>query len=185
MRSVPRKYQDCSIGLPIASCPRPNGTEIVISATAAAVREMVDEPAELVVTVWHDITDSEHLENLRNQFFAAAAHSLKTPVAIIKANAQVLSRGAAPQFRRSTAAIERQSDRIDRLVQNLLVLARARSQTLKLYPNKLELEPLVKQVVRELAEDSLQRDVHTKVVNSPRIYADQERLVRGRSELDP
>ena len=44
----------------------------------------------------HDITDTEHLERLRDQFFAAAAHSLKTPVAVIKADVQSLMPAAAP-----------------------------------------------------------------------------------------
>jgi PAS domain-containing protein len=44
-----------------ASMHPPSGPEIVISATAAAVREKADEPAALVVSVMHDITDTEHL----------------------------------------------------------------------------------------------------------------------------
>lgn len=154
----------------------PGGDEVVISSTGAAVREKVGEPAELVVSVMHDITDSEHLERLRDQFFAAAAHSLKTPVAIIKANVQVMSRGAAPQLRRSTTAIERQCGRIDRLVQNLLALARVRSRTLQLHPAQVELGPLVERIAREMAATSHQHDVRTEVGASPPVHADQERL---------
>jgi signal transduction histidine kinase len=154
----------------------PGGPELVFSSTAAAVRETVGEPADAVVSVMHDITDSEHLDRLRDQFFAAAAHSLKTPVAVIKANAQVLSRGASPQLRRSTAAIERQCGRIDRLVQNLLVLSRARSRTLQLYPAEVELGPLVEKVVREMATASPGHEVRTEEVAPQRIHADPERL---------
>jgi signal transduction histidine kinase len=100
---------------------------------------------ELVVSVLHDITDSEHIESLRDQFFAAAAHSLKTPVAIIKANAQLLSRGAGPHPGKSMAASDRQCGRIDRLIQNLLVLSRARSRTLQLAPLEVALAPVVEQ----------------------------------------
>ncbi len=154
----------------------PDAPELVIVATAAAVREKVGELAGLVVSVMHDITDFEQMDRVRDQFFAAAAHSLKTPVAVIKANAQVLSRGAAPQLRRSTAAIERQCGRIDRLVQNLLVLARARSRTLQLYPMEVELGPLVEGIVREMATASREHQVRAELTASPRIHADQERL---------
>jgi signal transduction histidine kinase len=154
----------------------PDAPELVISSTGAAVRGAVGELPELVVSVLHDITDSEHLEQLRDQFFAAAAHSLKTPVAIIKANAQLVSRGAAPQLRRSAAAIDRQCGRIDRLIQNLLVLSRARTSTLQLIPTELELGPLVEQVAREMATASLEHEVRTELTSTSRIHADRERL---------
>jgi signal transduction histidine kinase len=154
-----------------------SGPEIVISVTAAALREKADEPAALVVSVMHDITDTEHLEQLRDQFFAAAAHSLKTPVAIIKTNVQLLSRGAPPEFRRSTVAIERQCDRIDRLVQNLFVIARVRSRTLQLHPGEVNLAPLVDQIAREFVSASVPHDVRTEMACSPRVYADPERLL--------
>jgi signal transduction histidine kinase len=155
----------------------PGLPELVISAIAAAVRDEAGEPAELVVSVMHDITHSEHLERLRDQFFAGAAHSLKTPVAVIKANAQLLGRSATPALRRSTAAIDRQCGRIDRLVQNLLVLARHRSRTLQLHPAEVELGPVVEQAVREMATASVEHEVRSEIASSPRIYADQESLV--------
>lgn len=161
----------------------PDAPELVISSTAAAVRGEVGGLAELVVSVLHDITDSEQIERVRDQFFAAAAHSLKTPVAIIKANAQLLSRGATPQLGRSAAAIDRQCGRIDRLTQNLLVLARARTRTLQLSPVETELRPLVEQVVREMATASVEHEVRTEVASSPRIHADPERLAMALRNL--
>ena len=153
-----------------------NGKEFVISATAAAVRSKAGVPAEVVVSVFHDITEADQLERLRDQFFAGAAHSLKTPVAIIKANVQILSRFDAPQHRRAIAPIERQCERIDRLVQNLLVLARLRSQTLKLHPCETELRPLVAEVALEMGRASRQHEVRTELVASPRAFVDEERF---------
>jgi signal transduction histidine kinase len=154
----------------------PDAPEVVISSTAAAVRDVADGPADVVVSVMHDITTDEHLERLRDQFFASAAHTLKTPVTIIKANAQIISRDADPRFRRASSAIERQCGRIDRLVQNLLVLARARSKTLELHMDDVDLGRIVERIVREVRTASLQHEVSTEVIASPRVYADRERL---------
>jgi signal transduction histidine kinase len=162
---------------------RPGAPELVISATAAAVRDEVGEPAHLVVSVLHDITTSEHLDRIRDQFFAAAAHSLKTPVAVIKGNAQLLSRSAAPGLLRSTAAIERQCGRIDRLVQNLLLLARHRSGTLRLHATELELAPLVEQVVHEMSAASAAHEVLARLGDSPRIHADRDSLATALRNL--
>jgi PAS domain S-box-containing protein len=152
------------------------GRRLIISVVAAAVRLRSGVTPEMVVSVMHDITDAENLEQLRNQFFAAAAHALKTPVAVIKANAQMLSRAEPAQVERSTAAIERQCGRMDRLVQNLLVLARARSRTLQLHFDEVELAPLVEKVAREMAVGRRGIEIRSLVTAAPRVLADPERL---------
>lgn len=153
----------------------PGGPELVILATAAAVRERAGDWAELVVSVMHDITATEHLERHRDQLFMAAAHALKTPIAVIKTCAQLLVRGQG-QVETVAGSIERQCGRTDRLVQNLLVFARARSRTLQLYPHEVRLESLVQDIATEMSGASAEHDVRTRVVASPRIYADYERL---------
>ena len=61
----------------------------------------------MVVSAMHDITAAAHQELMRDQFFAAAAHSLKTPVAIIKTNVQGLAQRFDAGLTRPMAAIER------------------------------------------------------------------------------
>lgn len=156
------------------------GGEVVIRSLASGVRLEVGAPATWVVSVMHDITDSERLERMRDQFFAAAAHSLKTPLAIIKADVQALapvaphepSRVAPP---RVTASIIRQCDRMDRLVQNLLIMARAREQTLELHPSALALRPLIERISGE-GVWSHRHVVQTDVTGSPSLHADPERI---------
>jgi signal transduction histidine kinase len=154
----------------------PDAPEVVIFATAAPVREEWGGPAEAVVSVMHDVTTEERLEQLRDGFFAAAAHALKTPVAVIKANAQIVGRDPEPRLQRATEAIDRQCGRIDRLVQNLLVLARARSKTLQLAPREVALAPLVERISVEMEASALQHEVHAEIAATPRVHADEERL---------
>ena len=153
-----------------------DGRELVISAKAAAVRMSLEESPELVVSVMHDITDAAQFDRLRDDFFAAAAHSLKTPVAIIKTNAEILSVAGPGKASKSAVAIQRQCDRIDLLLQNLLVLARVGSNTLQLYPTDVDLKPLVERVVQQQAAMRGQRQVKCDLAGSPRVHADAERL---------
>jgi signal transduction histidine kinase len=153
----------------------PKAAALEISATAAGVRMQLGEPACWVVSVMHDITDTANLEHLRDQFFTAAAHSLKTPLAVIKADVQALLPTAEARQQKIAASIGRQCDRIDRLVQNLLVLTRARSQTLELHPRPIGLRPLVERIARE-GVWSHRHDVRTDVTGWPLLRADQERL---------
>jgi nitrogen-specific signal transduction histidine kinase len=153
----------------------PPAGELVASITAAGVQLEVGAPATWVVSVIHDVSASEQLERMRDQFFAAAAHSLKTPAAVIKADAQLLAPAIPARYRSVAASIERQSDRIDRLVQNLIVLARARTRTLELHPSALALRPLVERIAREPIWRH-RHEVRTEVTGSPEIQGDQERL---------
>jgi signal transduction histidine kinase len=155
-----------------------NGTERIVSVTAAAVRVYADDRPEAVVSVMHDITESERMNTLRDQFFAAAAHALKTPVAVIKANAQLLLTVGAGPARDAAVAIGQQCDRMDLLVQNLFVVGRIRTQSLRLYPQEVELLPLVEQVVAFVAARSTEHPIGTElsVRPQPRVHADQERL---------
>jgi signal transduction histidine kinase len=153
----------------------PGGDPIVTNVTAAGVRLKLDEPASWAVSVMHDITAVDSLERMRDRFFAAAAHSLKTPVAIIKTDAQALAKVVPPKLKGVAASLERQSDRIDRLVQNLMVLARARTGTLELHPVVTDVGPLIEAIAREPVW-SHRHEVDAEVVGSPRVFADPERL---------
>lgn len=156
--------------------PEQKADELVISVKAAAVRMSLDESPELVVSVMHDITDAAQFDRLRDDFFAAAAHSLKTPVAVIKTNAEVVSIGNAAMASESAAAIKRQCERIDLLLQNLLVLARVGSKTLQLYPRDVDLRSLVERVVQQQVANRSPSDVKCELAGSPRVHADAERL---------
>jgi signal transduction histidine kinase len=161
----------------------PGRPEVVISSTAASVRTPEGQGPAQVVSVMHDITASAHLEKLRNQFFAAAAHSLKSPVTVIKANVQVLTERFDADLSRPMAAIERQCDRIDRLVQNLLILARASSRSLQLHQQDVELRPLVQEVVREAEAAGIRHPVSLEMTGTARVYADPERLTMAMRNL--
>lgn len=154
----------------------PGGAPVTLSVTSAAVLTTVEEPVDLVVSVMHDISESERLARLRDDFFAAAAHSLKTPVAIIHANAQAMPVTGGPRLDRARAAIERQCGRIDRLVQNLLVLARTHSRSMQFHPSAVDLRTLVERVVHEMSTASPDHSVRAEILAAPQVNADKERL---------
>jgi signal transduction histidine kinase len=147
--------------------------ELVIVATGAPVPNPEGQPTQLVVSVMHDITDNERFEAMRDQFMTAAAHYLKTPVAIIKANVQYLARTAPRHDPSLLDMMQRQCERIDGLVQNLFVLARARSNSLELHARDMELAPLVRTIARDLSDA---RDTQVTIEAHPHVRGDRERL---------
>ena len=89
----------------------------------------------------------------QRRFVADASHELRTPLTTIQGNAGLLSQGPAitEDIRRAAAAdIVAESDRMARLVDRMLTLARADSG-LKLDLAPMELKPLVTEVCRQAA----------------------------------
>jgi signal transduction histidine kinase len=154
----------------------PEGSEIVLACTAAGVRSDIGMTADLVVSVFHDLTTIEQVERLRDELFTAAAHAMKTPVAVIKSAAQLVSAEGSPQVLRSTALIDRQCARINRMVDNLLVLSRIRSRTLQLHSAAIDLGSVLEDVVGENAELAREHPVDVRLDSQVRVRADRERM---------
>lgn len=151
--------------------------EVVLMCTAAPVRTDPHGPVDLAVSVMHDITELENLERTRDQFFSAAAHALKTPVAIIKAHVHLAAARRTSQAR-ATEVIERQCGKIDRLTDNIIALARMRSGSLRLCPAPTVWADVVEEVVAEMRSASADRELVAQVDARPTVFADRDRLAQ-------
>jgi signal transduction histidine kinase len=77
--------------------------------------------------VVRDVTETRRLDAIRRDFVANASHELKTPVASIRAAAETLRDGAIDDpeaAHRFTDQLERDADRLGRIVSDLLDLSR-------------------------------------------------------------
>jgi signal transduction histidine kinase len=80
-----------------------------------------------VLLVVRDVTETRQLDAIRRDFVANASHELKTPVASIRAAAEMLRDGAIDDrdaAHRFTDQLERDADRLGRIVSDLLDLSR-------------------------------------------------------------
>ena len=102
-----------------------------------------------------DVTERQQLDQQKDEFIALASHELKTPVTAIKGNAQVATRlvnssGADSQnekLLRVLNTINSQSDRLTRLIDDLLDISRVDTSTLALYKEEFDLGKLVRETV--------------------------------------
>jgi two-component system phosphate regulon sensor histidine kinase PhoR len=111
-------------------------------------------PGGLLV-VFVDVTDVRRLESLRRDFVANVSHELRTPVTAVRSAAETL-RGAAARdpaaAERFLDIIERNAERLQRLVEDLLDLSRIESREYKLHVEPIGLAPVVGHVLT-LARD--------------------------------
>jgi two-component system, OmpR family, phosphate regulon sensor histidine kinase PhoR len=93
-----------------------------------------------VVLVLHDVTRVRRLESMRADFVANVSHELRTPLTAIRGYAETLLGGAlddSARARQFVHVIERHSERLSRLIDDLLTLS-----DLELGRTELRREPL-------------------------------------------
>lgn len=117
----------------------------------------------------------------QKQFIADSSHELRTPLTVIRGNIDLLKRNPDPENQaESLQAIERESARMQRLVQDLLLLAQADArQTVEMAP--LPLDDIVLEVFKETRVLADQRHQQLKLghFDPVVIEGDRDRLKRA------
>ncbi len=131
-----------------------------------------------VVVVLADVTEEVAFDRLKREVLAALAHEFKTPVAIVKGYAQHMSKrpDTSPAERPMVAAIERASNRLQKLIDDLVEVSGISLGRLVLYQEPVELTAMLCSVARWAAPMATH---HRLVVNAPEavaVSADRVRL---------
>ncbi|HTO53756.1 MAG TPA: ATP-binding protein [Myxococcota bacterium] len=133
--------------------------------------------AKGAVAVFHDMTEVRRLETVRRDFVANASHEIKTPLTAIRGFAEtLLGAELEPADRRKyLQVILSHSERLSRLVEDLLELSRLESGATKLEPQSLDVAALAARLCEELAPRIRERgfDVRVHGAGSPRAFADR------------
>lgn len=112
-----------------------------------ALRELQEANQQLV----EDMEQKQRMEAVQQDFFANASHELKTPLSIIKGFAEGLQDGvSAGKQDHYMKVIVEEADKMERLVKDMLDLAKLESGTLKLRKATFILSELVEEVVDKL-----------------------------------
>ena len=117
----------------------------------------------------------------QRRFMADASHELRTPVSIMRTAADVtLSRPARQEaeYREALAAVAQQASRLTRLVDDMLVLARADGGGYPMAVASVDLAALVTECVRELQPRAAEKAITVRVSLDPVILQGDEALLR-------
>ena len=98
-----------------------DGTELEVTVAPLAEEH---RSSGTVVTL-RDVTDERRLERARRDLVANVSHELKTPIAALKGFLELLEGGVSERHRREfLASMTQETDRLERLVEEQLQLAR-------------------------------------------------------------
>ena len=117
----------------------------------------------------------------QRRFMADASHELRTPVSIIRTAADVTlqqPQRTTEEYRDALAAVSQQSSRLTRLVDDMLVLARADGGGYPLVLADVDLADLVAGCVRELGGRADDRDIRVTTSLLPARVRGDEALLR-------
>ena len=143
----------------------PELSERWLQVNAAAISTSTGE-REGTILVFHDLTRLKHLERTREEFVANVSHELRTPLSLIKGYVETLLDGARnnPEVaERFLKIIERNTQRLDLLIQDLLTISALESGRVKLNLQPVDLRPLVEKVFADLKTRAEEKDM--KLVN--------------------
>jgi two-component system phosphate regulon sensor histidine kinase PhoR len=123
------------------------GGSVWVEVTASPIAPFDGQSLPSLLFVLHDITRQKRLENVRKDFVANVSHELRTPLSVIKGYVETLidaQESMPPSDRdRFLKTIQRHADRLNSLLEDLLVLSRLESARPGLVKERLELGPLL------------------------------------------
>jgi two-component system phosphate regulon sensor histidine kinase PhoR len=134
------------------------------------------------VVVFHDITRIKQLEVVRQDFVANVSHELRTPLAIFRGYLETLEDNPdlpREESNRILETMKRHSDRLNFLVEDLLILTRLEARQVQAEYSTIRIEAFFQQIVRDWGNrtNSGAVDIAVKVPKDlPTLDADALRL---------
>lgn len=136
------------------------------------------------VLTLHDITRLKQLEEIRKDFVANVSHEIKTPITAIKGFVETLLDGAIDD--RDNAArflrmIKIHSERLNTLVDDLLMLSRIELGDTPINKTEVNIEQVIDTVFMTLKEKADRKGLYLKKAipgSAHTIYADKDRLIQ-------
>jgi two-component system, OmpR family, phosphate regulon sensor histidine kinase PhoR len=150
-----------------------------LRVNAAVISNSAGE-REGTILVFHDLTRLKQLERTREDFVANVSHELRTPLSLIKGYVETLLDGARNDpaiAERFLKIIERNAERLDLLIQDLLTISALESGRMQLNLQPANLSLLVEKVFADLHSKAKNKSV--QLVNKlPELIAraDENRL---------
>jgi two-component system, OmpR family, sensor histidine kinase BaeS len=140
-----------------------------------------DEIGQLSSAVNDMATNLRHLDTTRKEFLANVSHELRTPLTYIRGYSDLLQQGliqSDEEKQRCIQTIHEESERIERMIQDLFALAQGDEGTLKIEKKEVDITKLI--VTLMLRVQQRARDNHVTVTFTPErpclVLADPQRI---------
>lgn len=138
-----------------------------------------------VVAVLHDMTKEKEVAEMKNDFVSSVSHELRTPLASIKAYIEMLIDGEAEDEKTTNEfyeVIQNESNRLSRLIDNILNISRIESGLVKINKQPQSLMVILKEALEVISPQAAQKNITLKEQLTPVFYqtlADKDMLYQA------
>ena len=158
----------------------PNGTEVLVAAKLH--RPSLDQPVEHVAVTLRSGRGRARLDRERSDLVATVAHELRSPLTGVKGFVQALlnrwDKLTDEQKKLMLQTVSVDSDRLSRLIAELLDVARIDTGRLQLYPRPCDAGVLITRIVESVAAGTA-RPIHLQVDDDlPEVLADPDKFTQ-------
>lgn len=154
-----------------------------LEVTGSTVGPLNGRTSPALLFVLHDITRQKRLENVRKEFVANVSHELRTPLSVIKGYVETLVDGhdemPFSDRDRFLKTIQRHTERLNSLLEDLLALSRLESVNPGLARERVEIGPLLASALADFRARPSAVDHQlrlTMAAEVPAIFADPLKL---------
>ncbi|MBS4195423.1 two-component system histidine kinase PnpS [Lederbergia citri] len=146
----------------------------------AHIAPFVRENGEVsgIIVVLHDVTDIRRLEKMRSDFVANVSHELKTPITSLKGFAETLLDGAMEDeelCRNFLTIIYKESDRLHRLIKDILYLSSIEHHGIPLTIEKVNVAEAVLSTAQTIKEGAAKKNLHLNLPEKSDIWIEGEK----------
>ncbi len=158
----------------------------ILSVTAKPISLSMDTGEKKAVLMsFYNITRLKQLEQMKTDFVAAVSHEIKTPITAIKGFAETLLEGAledSENAKKFLQIIKKHSERLNSLVEDLLILSAIELGELKINKSKINLQEVVDTVITTLEEKAKKKGLSLRKEfvgdSAPVLEADRDKLIQ-------
>ncbi|HHK5565793.1 TPA: sensor histidine kinase [Bacillus thuringiensis] len=125
-----------------------------------------------------DIEKERKLENTRKEFISGVSHELKTPLSIMKSCISILKDGVAEHKKEYYfQAMEKEVDKMDMLILDMLELAKFESGTYKMKIDTFYIDGVIEHICAQLLLEIEKKELHVyKNISPTQVIANQLRI---------
>lgn len=156
--------------------------DLNVRVGSSAVRE-IDDLAGAFNTMASSLSDADRQ---RRQMTADVAHELRTPISIIRGRLEGIQDGIYSATPDQIATLLNETALLERLIEDLRLLALADAGQLPLHTESIAPAPLLRSVVQSFAQQAQSQgiDLHTaELPTLPEVEADPQRIAQVLSNL--
>ncbi|UUZ93351.1 cell wall metabolism sensor histidine kinase WalK [Paenibacillus sp. P25] len=162
-------------------------TERILEINLSPIAQTVEDWAGVLI-VLHDITAVRRLERMRSEFVANVSHELKTPIAAVKGFAETPLAGALNDKETARSFLQiifDESERLNRLIGDILELSKIESKRIPLQFSPVELDVFLTNCMNVMKTEAKKKSIELDLQVQPDLYmeADEDRSAANHDQL--